>query len=124
MTKELFAIDHVQLAMREGQEDAARAFYVDELGFQEVPKPAQLAARGGVWFSGGAANIHLGIDPAFIPAKKAHPALRCVEYDALLQRLLQCGLAITSDPLPFEGKEHCYINDPFGNRIEIIREAR
>ena len=40
-------IDHVQLAMPEGGEETARAFYRDALGLTEVPKPADLAARGG-----------------------------------------------------------------------------
>jgi hypothetical protein len=44
------ALDHVQLAMPRGQEDAARRFYCGVLGLPEIPKPAHLAARGGVWF--------------------------------------------------------------------------
>lgn len=61
-----YTLDHVQLAMPAGQEDAARAFYLDALGLEEIPKPDALAKRGGVWFRGGAVNIHLGVDPAFI----------------------------------------------------------
>ncbi len=85
MSNYLFVLDHVQLAIPASQEDVARAFYIGVLGFQEVPKPALLAGRGGAWFRSGEVNIHLGVDPAFIPAQKAHPALRCVGYDALLK---------------------------------------
>jgi catechol 2,3-dioxygenase-like lactoylglutathione lyase family enzyme len=46
----LLALDHVQLAMPAGAEDRARQFYRDVLGLEEIPKPAALAARGGVWF--------------------------------------------------------------------------
>jgi catechol 2,3-dioxygenase-like lactoylglutathione lyase family enzyme len=70
-------LDHVQLAIPRGSEDVARAFYVDVLGFEEVPKPAELAVRGGAWFRSGAITLHLGIDNAFTPATKAHPAFRC-----------------------------------------------
>ncbi len=60
------------------------------------------------------------MDPGFVPAKKAHPALRCAHYDALLERLAAHGVAITPDTIPFQGKRHAYIADPFGNRIELI----
>ena len=43
-------IDHVQLAMPAGQEDVAREFYANTLGIPEVPKPPELAKRGGAWF--------------------------------------------------------------------------
>src|SRR5689334_15502144 len=44
------SIDHVQLAMPMGGEDQAHKFYVDLLGMREVPKPSELAKRGGCWF--------------------------------------------------------------------------
>src|SRR5205085_604866 len=69
----VLAIDHVQIAMPAGGEDAARAFYGGVLGMTEVPKPATLASRAGVWFRSGAVRVHLGVEPGFAPAKKAHP---------------------------------------------------
>lgn len=124
MNDEPFALDHVQLAMPAGREDAARKFYVEALGFEEVPKPPELAQRGGAWFRSGTVHIHLGVDPDFVSAKKAHPAFRCLHYDALLERLSKHGIALTPDTLPFDGKEHCYVADPFGNRIEFIAERK
>ncbi len=123
MNEELFALDHVQLAIPAGKEPEARTFYVEVLGFQEIPKPEELARRGGAWLRSGTVNIHLGIDPTFAPATKAHPALRCFEYDAILEKISRHGISVTPDPLLFAGKEHCYIADPFGNRIELIREG-
>src|SRR5215470_16363758 len=46
-------IDHVQVAAPPGCEEAARAFYGELLGLDELPKPAELADRGGVWFASG-----------------------------------------------------------------------
>lgn len=109
--------------MPAGGESAAREFYAGVLGLEEVPKPPELASRGGAWFRGGSVQIHLGIDPQFVPAKKAHPALICTAYPELLQRLADSGVPVTADPLPYDGKAHCYIADPFGNRIEIIEGA-
>jgi len=116
------AIDHVQLAMPGGEEERARQFYVDVLGLIESSKPKELAERGGVWFRSGEVAIHLGVDPNFRPSTKAHPAFRCANYGVLLEQLAHHGVTIIRDQNPFEGKEHCYISDTFGNRIELLSE--
>ena len=115
-----FSLDHVQVAIPRGGEALAREFYAGILGLEEVTKPAELASRGGAWFKNGLVQIHLGVEADFVPARKAHPGLVCEQYDALLERLADCGVDVAPDPSPFNGKRHCYIADPFGNRIEII----
>lgn len=115
-------IDHVQLAMPAGGEEEARAFYRDVLGFEETPKPGELAERGGAWFECNGVRIHLGVDPEFRPAKKAHPALRCDDYETLVERITSAGYDVVEDALLYEGRPHSYITDPFGNRIELIPE--
>lgn len=114
------AIDHVQLAMPAGGEQAAREFYGGLLGMIEIPKPTELAKRGGAWFTSGAVQIHLGIEADFRPAKKAHPALKCSDYDAMLVKLRVAGISIQEDR-NVPGVERCHIEDPFGNRIEMIK---
>ena len=84
------ALEHVQLAMPEGQEAKARAFYAGLLGIPEVDKPANLKARGGCWFQSGELRIHLGVEKDFRPARKAHPALLVGDLAALSARA-QCG---------------------------------
>jgi catechol 2,3-dioxygenase-like lactoylglutathione lyase family enzyme len=112
-------IDHVQLAMPAGGEAAARKFYGELLGIPEREKPQPFAARGGVWFERGELKLHLGIEADFRPAKKAHPAL-CVEgLAALIARVRAAGVTATEDE-PFEGHARAYVEDPFGNRIELI----
>jgi catechol 2,3-dioxygenase-like lactoylglutathione lyase family enzyme len=113
------AIDHVQLAMPPGQEQAARSFYVEVLGMREIPKPAELAAGGGCWFESGGVQIHLGVEQDFRPAKKAHPALRSANYGALLTTLRASGIAV-HEPGDIPGVRRCHIHDCFGNRIELI----
>lgn len=112
-------LDHVQLAMPAAGEDEARAFYRDVLGLTEVPKPPNLATRGGVWFTAGRLHLHLGVDPDFRPARKAHPALLVENLPALLAACAAAGVPVTEDePLP--GYTRAYLADPFGNRIEIL----
>jgi catechol 2,3-dioxygenase-like lactoylglutathione lyase family enzyme len=115
------AIDHVQLAMPAGAEEQARDFYTRLLGMKEVAKPPELAKRGGCWFECGPVQIHLGVDADFRPARKAHPALRCFDYDGLLGRLNTAGVVATDDA-SIPGVRRCHIFDPFGNRIELISE--
>jgi catechol 2,3-dioxygenase-like lactoylglutathione lyase family enzyme len=102
-------IDHIQLAMPAGQEDEARRFYVGLLGLTEVAKPSHLVARGGAWFENANVRIHLGVDPEFRPAKKAQ----------LLEILRTAGHKV-SDGDVREAYEHAYVEDPFGNRLELI----
>jgi catechol 2,3-dioxygenase-like lactoylglutathione lyase family enzyme len=113
------AIDHVQLAMPAGEEAAARRFFGEILGMRELPKPEGLVARGGYWFASGPVQLHLGVEKDFRPARKAHPALRCRDYVALLVRLKQYGVQVV-EASEIPGVERCHVHDPFGNRIELI----
>jgi catechol 2,3-dioxygenase-like lactoylglutathione lyase family enzyme len=113
------AIDHVQLAMPPGEEEAARRFYSTLLGMHEMAKPVELAKRGGCWFESGAVQVHLGVEKEFRPAKKAHPAFKCGDYDALVSKLREAGVEVT-EPDDIPGVRRCHIRDPFGNRIEMI----
>jgi len=115
----LVRIDHVQLAMPAGGEAAARAFYRDALGLAEAPKPAHLAARGGCWFGDGVLKVHLGVDPDFRPARKAHPAF-VVSDLALLTARLDAGEYRIVEDAPLDGRRRVFVDDPFGNRIELI----
>ena len=112
-------IDHIQLAMPVGCEAEAIAFYAGLLGIPNVPKPAALAVRGGCWFEDGELRIHLGTEADFRPARKAHPALRVVGLAELVQRLRSHGLEVRDDEL-LPGHERVYVDDPFGNRIELL----
>ncbi len=97
----ILRLDHVQLAYPPDSDDLARGFYIDILGFVEVPKPEPMRARGGMWLEAGPVAIHLGVEPGMRPSLKMHPAL------------------VVSLPVPKRG----HTRDPFGNRIELIAGA-
>lgn len=105
--------------MPEGQEEAARAFYAGVLGMTELPKPPRLAARGGAWFASGGVQLHLGVEKEFRPAKKAHPALRCAEFDTIINRLTAANIEVTSDE-EIPGVRRRHIHDCVGDRLELI----
>jgi catechol 2,3-dioxygenase-like lactoylglutathione lyase family enzyme len=118
----ILGLDHVQLAMPDGGEAQARAFYADLLGLRELEKPEQLAARGGCWFEAPGAQLHLGVESGFAPARKAHPALRVDDLEALRATLVAAGVPLTADDtLPHVHR--FYAADSFGNRIEFIQEG-
>jgi catechol 2,3-dioxygenase-like lactoylglutathione lyase family enzyme len=115
----ILRLDHVQLAMPAGGEESATAFYEGLLGIPRVAKPPHLEVRGGCWFENGDLKIHLGVDDDFRSARKAHPGLIVDDLAALVVRLSEGGVAVGLDQ-PLEGFERVYVDDPFGNRLELM----
>lgn len=113
------AIHHVQVAIPAGGEERARAFYGGLLGLVEIAKPANLQQRGGVWYQTANLQVHLGVDPAFRPAAKAHVAFQVADLPAVRRRLEAAGHE-TSEDEHLPGYARCYVNDPFGNRTELV----
>ncbi|MDQ2959697.1 MAG: VOC family protein [Candidatus Dormibacteraeota bacterium] len=113
------AIEHVQLAMPPGGEPRAVAFYAGLLDLPQRQKPAELARRGGCWFESDDVKLHLGVETEFRPARKAHPALLVDDLTSLRERLRAAGYEC-AEPDRFEGHDRTYVDDPFGNRIELI----
>lgn len=120
----MLTLDHVQIAAPAGCEADARAFYGELLELREIAKPAALAARGGVWFAADSGELHVGIEEAFIAAKKAHPAFRLSgeNLDAVAERLTARHIAVDWDNAIL-GVRRFYTKDPWGNRLELLSRA-
>jgi catechol 2,3-dioxygenase-like lactoylglutathione lyase family enzyme len=116
----MLTLDHVQIAMPAGGEAAARAFFGGLLGLAEINKPASLAGRGGCWFAIGDRQLHLGVEPDFRPARKAHVALATGDIDGLRARLTAAGRQIVEDA-PIDSRRRFFTEDPFGNRLELLQ---
>jgi len=115
-------IHHVQVSCPVGGEDDARRFYGDGLGMEEVAKPADLATRGGCWFRLDAAEIHVGVEEPFSPARKAHPALVVDDLASVADRLVALGFEVDwTERRTFPGFERCHTRDAHGNRVELLR---
>ena len=117
-------IDHVQLAMPAGGEEKAREFFINLLSFHEIPKPPELAKRGGAWFQAGTVQLHLGVDADFRPARKAHPALVVDDLAGLIEKILSTGIEVDTTQPPLDGYKRAHIFDPFGNRIELMEKVK
>ena len=117
----ILGLDHIQLAMPAGGEDKARTFYSGLLGMTEVAKPDNLAKRGGCWFELGSIKVHMGVERGFTPAQKAHPAFLVDDLSGFLKMLAAHEIEATEDE-PISGYHRAYINDPFGNRLELMQK--
>ena len=123
-------LHHVQVACPPGGEDAARRFYADGLGMAEVDKPAELACARrrlvpGVRRAGAvAAEIHVGVEDPFRPARKAHPALVLsdeAELAGVGERLARSDSRSTTPARQLPGSCPLPHLRRHGNRVEIMR---
>jgi catechol 2,3-dioxygenase-like lactoylglutathione lyase family enzyme len=119
----IIGLDHVQLAMPPGRESEAEAFYAGFLGFVRIPKPEPMAGRGGCWFASGPVAVHLGVEADFRPARKAHPALVVRNLAGLAAAAAAQNIDLRPNPDQPDGAGY-YVDDPFGNRIELIDAER
>lgn len=123
-------LHHVQVACPPGGETGARRFYDEGLAMTEVAKPVELAARGGCWFrayderGGIAAEVHVGVEDPFTPARKAHPAFvldSIHELERTGERLRELGFDVDwTERHTFDGHQRCHTRDAHGNRVELL----
>lgn len=124
----MITLHHVQVACPFGGEDAARRFYREALGMTEVEKPDALQARGGAWFRAydglGAvsAEVHVGVEDPFAPARKAHPAFVVDDLDVAAERLRAAGFDVDErERESFDGYLRFHSRDAAGNRVEVLQ---
>jgi hypothetical protein len=67
--------------------------------------------------------VHLGVEEAFAPARKAHPAFVVDDLADVRSALEDAGFDVVEDT-QLEGFERFYTSDAFGNRIEIMAPKR
>jgi catechol 2,3-dioxygenase-like lactoylglutathione lyase family enzyme len=115
----IFDLHHVQLACPKDAEGAARQFYGDILGLEQIDKPEPLKSRGGCWFRIGSRQLHLGVEEPFRPATKAHPAFEVSDATTLFERLEAANIWCAWDDA-LQGTLRFYAKDPWGNRLEFV----
>jgi catechol 2,3-dioxygenase-like lactoylglutathione lyase family enzyme len=124
----MIALHHVQVACSPGGEPAARRFYAEGLGLTEVEKPVALRSRGGAWFRAYdaqgvvAAEVHVGVEDPFHPARKAHPAFVVDDLDAVAAAVTAAGFEVdSSERETFDGYLRFHTHDGAGNRVEVLQ---
>ena len=120
----IVGLDHSFLTIQDGGEDAARRFYGEVLGVEEIQRPEGFQRSSGVWFQAGGQELHLGTDDAHLPPKRPHPGFRVGELGGARrgrERLTSNRYDVEWDER-IEGPRRFYTRDPFGNRIELLAE--
>lgn len=117
-------VHHAQVPYPQGAEAEARRFYGDTLGLSELPRPAVLAGRPGVWYElGHGQQLHLLAKDEDIGSSSYHFAVMVTNLDATRAELRALGVESEDRP-SFEeyGYDRCVICDPFGNSIELMQQ--
>ena len=117
----IIGLHHAQITVPRDEEAAAKAFYLDLLGFAEVAKPASLVGRGGFWMNVGNLNVHVGVEEGFDrTTTKAHLAYEVTDLSRWRAVLEAEGIEIL-EGVPIPGFDRFEFRDPFGNRVEMIQ---
>lgn len=114
-------LHHVQITIPKGTEEEGKKFYCGVLGLQEIEKPESLKGRGGFWLKVGDRDVHIGTEDGFDRMKtKAHIAYEVEDISYWKTRLSQENIKIL-DAVPIPNFDRFEFRDPFGNRIELIK---
>ncbi|MBB1162851.1 VOC family protein [Aquariibacter albus] len=117
MAAEIQALDHVQLPIPLGGARQARAFYEQALGLVEWRDP-RLDQPGVLRYRLGSQRLDLCEGAYTGVAPQAHLALQVHALDALHARLQAAGWPVDRQAL--DAQVRLYVEDPFGNRLELI----
>jgi catechol 2,3-dioxygenase-like lactoylglutathione lyase family enzyme len=116
-------LQHTSVPMPADGHDAARRFYGRALGMDEVTPPSSLMVGELVWFRAGndGHEVHVFVDEA-MAAKSAgqHLCLQVDDLAAMRTRLAENGVEV-EETIPIKNRPRFFVNDPFGNRIELTQ---
>ncbi|MGK0187272.1 MAG: catechol 2,3-dioxygenase-like lactoylglutathione lyase family enzyme [Verrucomicrobiales bacterium] len=125
--------DHITLVVADLE--ASRAFYVDLIGMEQVPRPD--FGFPGMWFQLGTAQIHLNIASdaagragqgdmgAGSPPQGVHFAFSVDDCDIAVGQFTEQGIAIEAGPRSRpDGARQAYVRDPDGYLVEITSPAQ
>lgn len=117
---EVTQIDHVSVLITDLE--VSRRFYRDVLGLKEIAKPRTFDFKV-LWFDLGNQQLHLLLKPEPDTISPRHFALRVKDARAAREYLRARGIP-TRETTPIPHCDRFFIDDPAGNRIEIIQWLR
>ncbi|AWE07367.1 glyoxalase [Lysinibacillus sp. 2017] len=118
----ILGLHHAQITIPSGAEEEGKNFYCNVLGLEEIEKPVSLRGRGGFWLQVGNKEVHVGTEDGFDRlTTKAHLAYQVEDVSYWRSLLMEKGIKIL-DSVPIPNFERFEFRDPFGNRVEIIKE--
>ncbi|MCM3594581.1 VOC family protein [Metabacillus idriensis] len=119
MRLSIVKLHHIQLCAPFEEEQKARDFYLETLGFKEIKKPDSLLKNGGFWCKAGNAELHIGLEKMEQAKSKRHPAFQVADLEAARALLEKYKIKIQEET-EIPGVQRFSFFDPFGNRIELL----
>ena len=118
---------HVTHNISRANQEAARRFYRDMLGLEEIPSFQDPTGERLIWFSvGGQRQLHLVKCDAPDLTSSRHLAVLVDAFDGMVARLRAHGVRMDEcEPGQFwglraNGLKYAFCYDPDGNRIELM----
>ena len=122
---------HVTHNISRTNAEAARRFYRDMLGLEEIPSFQDSTGERLIWFSvGGHRQLHLVKCDAPDLKSSRHLAVFVDDFDAMVAHLRGSGVRMDEcEPGEFWGRrsngyKYAFCYDPDGNRIELMENPR
>lgn len=108
--------------------DAARAFYGELLGLEELERPPEIAKNfRSAWYRLGISEMHVVENPDFEPLDSPlgpHIAVVTSDFDAFTQAVAERGGKFRFGPAAGpDGVLRAIVKDPTGNTIEITNDT-
>ncbi|PJI93114.1 hypothetical protein BC777_1983 [Yoonia maricola] len=108
------------IPMEPHEEDALRAFYLDELGLTEMRAPNYPKDVDGFWAVSGTRQIYFGTQPSFAFDVHALPSFPIANIKTVAQQLAASGHPVVWDNSTAY-VQRLIVTDPAGTQIALIR---
>jgi catechol 2,3-dioxygenase-like lactoylglutathione lyase family enzyme len=117
------SLHHLTFTVPKGALSEARNFYCGVLGLDEIDRPEHLQGQSGFWLQLSNLQLHVGTEAGVDRhATRAHFGFDVGDLEAWRGRLARHGVSvIETSAIP--GVQRFLVDDPFGNRIELVQLA-
>lgn len=116
-------LHHIDIIIPKNQDQKARDYYCQLLGFKEIEKPQVLRKNGGMWLEIDNSQLHLSYEKkeGYDPRKtKSHLAFQVKDLDQFKNKLEENGHRVKSQG-QIPGMIRFETEDPFGHRLEFLQ---
>ena len=117
-------LHHVNVTVPAALEEAAKNFYGNLLGLEQIEKPDGPRKYIGAWYQLGESQLHLSIEkePRNQDSNR-HVCYSVSDVAGALNTLRAAGIEVISEEQLLNGGARFFVRDPAGNLIEITKET-
>ena len=124
MTVEVTKLNHVNVTVPAALEEAAKRFYGELMGLEQIEKPDGPRKYIGAWYQLGESQLHLSVeDGPRNEASNRHVCYSVSDIPGALAAFRSAGVEVISEEQLVNGGSRFFVRDPAGNLIEITKET-